>query len=78
MERKSVAYITSLTAEGDKKAMNLPHGYRLLHTAPGVWVLVELYSTGRVVARYEGQLDPRRVENDAREHAASYGEDGQT
>lgn len=47
----------------------LPHGYRLLRTAPGVWVLVELYSSGAVVARYEGTLDPSKVERDAREHA---------
>ena len=48
----------------------LPHGYRLLQTAPGVWVLVELYSTGAVVARYEGTLDPTKVEQDARKHAS--------
>lgn len=50
--------------------MNLPHGYRLLRTAPGVWVLVEVRSAGQVVARYEGKLDTERVENDARDHAA--------
>jgi hypothetical protein len=50
---------------------NLPNGYRLLRTAPGVWVLVELYSTGRVVARYEGDLNPGKVEHDARQHAGS-------
>lgn len=51
--------------------MNLPQGYRLLRTAPVVWVLVELYSTGAVVARYEGRLDPTTVEEDAREHMES-------
>lgn len=49
--------------------MNLPRGYRLLRTAPKVWVLVELHATGQVVARYEGDLDPKRVENDARGNA---------
>lgn len=57
------------------ETMDLPKGYRLLTTAPGVWVLVELYSTGRVVARYEGELDHERVEKDAREHAGSCGGD---
>lgn len=38
--------------------MKLPRGYRLLRTAPEVWVLVELYSSEGVVARYEGKLDP--------------------
>lgn len=51
--------------------MDLPHGYRLLRTAPGVWVLVEIYSSGSVVARYEGKLDPGRVEQDAHDHAHS-------
>jgi hypothetical protein len=55
--------------------MNLPRGYRLLRTAPGVWVLVDLYSTGMVVARYEGALDQEQVEKDAREHAGSSGGD---
>ena len=55
--------------------MDLPHGYRLLRTAPTVWVLVELYSTGQVVARYESKLDPRTVEQDAREHAGSVSTD---
>lgn len=56
--------------------MELPGGYRLLRTAPGVWVLVELYSIGRVVARYEGELDHEQVEHDAREHAnASSGDE---
>lgn len=55
--------------------MDLPHGYRLLRTAPGVWVLVELYSAGGVVARYEGELDPRRVEKDAQKHAQSDAKD---
>lgn len=49
--------------------MELPEGYRLLQTAPGVWVLVELYSTGQVIARYEGELNREQVRRDAREHA---------
>lgn len=57
--------------------MDLPKGYRLLATAPGVWMLVELYSTGRVVARYENELDYEQVEKDAREHAEPDGKDGQ-
>lgn len=31
---------------------------------------MELYSTGAVVARYEGTLDPTKVEQDARKHAS--------
>lgn len=44
--------------------------------ALGVWVLVELYATGRVVARYEGELDYKQVEKDARKHAESGSKDG--
>lgn len=58
--------------------MDLPNGYRLLRTAPGAWVLVELYSSGVVVARYEQELDPERVERDDREHAEAGRAHGQS
>ena len=49
--------------------IDLPDGYRLLVTAPDVWVLVALRSSRQVVARYHGALVPQEVERDAREHA---------
>lgn len=53
--------------------IDLPPGYRLVTTAPNVRVLAEVHVTGEVVARYYGELEPERVERDAREHAEARG-----
>lgn len=55
--------------------MVLPDGYRLVTTAPEVWVLVEVHASGEVVARYRGELVPEQVEHDAREHATDSAHD---
>lgn len=41
-------------------------------------MLVQIHPTGQVVARYEGDLDPWRVEKDAREHSRSSEEGTET
>lgn len=56
--------------------MDLPEGYRLLVTAPNVWVLVDMHSAHQVVARYHGGLVAREVERAARQHATRGGEEG--
>ena len=57
--------------------VDLPEGYRLLLSAPGVRVLVDVRSGGRVVARYRGRLDASMVKRDAEEDERAYHSGGQ-
>lgn len=54
----------------DIACIDLPEGYRLLVTAPNVWVLVDVHSVDQVVARYRGELVADRVKRDVQKHSA--------
>lgn len=51
--------------------IDLPEGYRLLVTAPNVWVLVDVHSVDQVVARYHGELVSDRVRRDVQKRSAA-------
>ena len=51
--------------------IELPEGYRLLVTAPSVWVLVDVHAVDQVVARYHGELVVDRVQRDVQKRSAA-------